>query len=61
MEGTILRFQIGEKVTHPTEAREGTVLEIRTNPACLMRHLLVEWENGETEEIEELEFGPLED
>lgn len=42
--------------------REGRVIRIRRNPACLMRVVVVKWEDSPVhEELEEIEFGPLED
>ncbi|MHB1505451.1 MAG: hypothetical protein ACYCO4_03160 [Sulfobacillus sp.] len=55
----------GDQVTDPrpgaTWGRLGTVLEVTRNPACLMRTLTVSWLDGETEDVEETLFGPLED
>ncbi|PSR32460.1 MAG: hypothetical protein C7B46_14160 [Sulfobacillus benefaciens] len=56
----------GDTVTDPREphkGRKGCVMRVRTNPACLMRSLEIRWENAPDilEELEELEFGPLED
>jgi hypothetical protein len=47
----------------PDQQREGTVIDVRTNPACLMRTLVVHWHDDQEgiEELEEIEFGPLED
>ncbi|PSR21947.1 MAG: hypothetical protein C7B45_08625 [Sulfobacillus acidophilus] len=47
----------------PDLKREGTVIHVLTNPACLMRTLIIQWhdEQGRIEEMEEIEFGPLED
>lgn len=45
----------------PEKNRWGTVIDVLTNPACLMRTLVIEWPDGEVEELEEIEFGPLED
>lgn len=56
-----MRFQPGDVVNHPTDTRSGVVLDIRRNPACLMRHLVILWDDGSEEELEEIEFGPLED
>lgn len=55
---------IGDRVLDPrleSERREGTVLDIRRNPACFMRVVVVRWQDGAEEELEEIEFGPLED
>lgn len=56
---------IGSRVTDPRTdddpPREGTVLAVERNPACLMRTLVVQWDDGEVEELEEIVFGPLED
>lgn len=51
----------GDRVRHPRDSREGLVLRVLVNPACLMRTLVVRWQDGTVEEVEELEFGPLED
>ncbi len=56
-----MRIRLGDRVRHPVSARTGEVQEIHQNPACLMRTLVVKWDDGELEELEELEFGPLED
>ncbi|QSO48983.1 hypothetical protein [Alicyclobacillus mengziensis] len=56
-----MRFHVGDVVNHPTDKRSGVVLDIRRNPACLMRHLVILWDDGSEEELEEIEFGPLED
>lgn len=56
-----MRIHVGSQVQHPVLKREGKVVDIHTNPACLLRQLVVEWDDGEIEEVEELEFGPLED
>ncbi len=47
----------------PDQSRTGTVIRVRTNPACLMRSLVVQWHDdvNRLEELEEIEFGPLED
>ncbi|MCL6443802.1 MAG: hypothetical protein K6T83_10175 [Alicyclobacillus sp.] len=52
---------IGDCVKHPDRDEQGEVVDIRTNPACLLRTLVIKWESGETEELSELEFGPLDD
>ncbi len=46
----------------PGVLRPGHVIRVRRNPACLMRVLVVRWDDSELEEeLEEIEFGPLED
>ncbi len=47
----------------PDQQREGTVINVRTNPACLMRTLVIQWHDNQEgiEELEEIEFGSLED
>jgi hypothetical protein len=50
---------VGDAVQHPNDGRKGVVLDVITSPACLMRFLVVRWEDGETEELEEWQFGPL--
>lgn len=56
---------IGEQVRDPRQpadtARTGVILDIETHPACRMRGIVVQWETGEIETLEEEEFGPLED
>lgn len=56
-----MRIHIGDRVCHPTTERTGEVAEIHESYACLMRTLVVKWDDGQVEELEELEFGPLED
>jgi hypothetical protein len=56
-----VRSVIGDFVCHPTSARKGQIVDIYENPACLMRLFTIQWDDGEQEEVEELEFGPLED
>ncbi len=55
----------GDEVIDPRDAtggRRGTVVRVRSNPACLMRSLEIQWHNDYSiEELEEIEFGPLED
>jgi hypothetical protein len=55
----------GDQVTDPRRPdanRMGYVIRIRRNPACLMRTVVVKWDDGTAdEELEEIEFGPLED
>lgn len=53
--------KIGDKLIHPENGESGEVIAVETNPACLLRTLVIQWENGETDEWSELEFGPLED
>lgn len=56
---------VGTEVRDPrpgaSGGRVGTVVEVVTNPACLMRTVVVSWDDGEIEELEEILFGPLED
>lgn len=56
---------VGTEVRDPRSdapaGRLGTVVEVLTNPACLMRTLVVVWQDGESEEVEEILFGPLDD
>ncbi len=61
-----MAIEVGDIVMDPRDAqsvRRGTVREVIRNPACLMRTLVVEWHDpiAITEELAELEFGPLED
>ena len=56
-----MRLKPGDRVRHPDRNLDGKVIDIQSNPACLLRTLVVTWENGETEEWSELEFGPIED
>lgn len=55
----------GDMVTDPRTPgihRPGRVIRVRRNPACLMRVLVVRWDDSELEEeLEETEFGPLDD
>jgi hypothetical protein len=60
-EGVKVRPVIGDSVCHPATERKGQIVDIYENPACLMRLFTIRWEDGEIEEVEELEFGPLED
>lgn len=59
--GTKMHAHIGDQVTHPESRKQGRIIEILKNPACLLRTLVITWETGETEELSELEFGPLDD
>lgn len=61
-------IRVGARVVDPRarapRPRVGRVLAVRTNPACLMRVLVIGWldaPTSEPEEIEEVEFGPLGD
>lgn len=56
-----MHANIGDHVTHPESGEQGKVIGILTNPACFLRTLVITWANGETEEMCELEFGPLDD
>lgn len=56
-----MSFNIGDRVQHPDDGRYGTIIEIDDNPACMMRVMIVRWDDGNIEEHEELEFGPLSD
>lgn len=59
-----MSLAVGDQVRDPREQnRLGRVVRIHVNPACLMRSVEVHWEDGtgEIEELEEIEFGPLED
>jgi hypothetical protein len=56
-----MRFEVGDEVSHPVDGKSGVIRDIVRNPACLMRHLVIVWEDGSEEELEEIEFGPLED
>lgn len=63
---TYLAILEGDTVMDPREphkGRKGLVIGVRRNPACLMRTLRIRWENAPDilEELEEVEFGPLED
>lgn len=60
-EMVLVRIQIGDEVKHPDTERVGIVQDIYENPACLLRTLVVQWVDGEVEEVEELDFGPLND
>lgn len=56
-----MHASIGDNVTHPETGAQGKIIAILTNPACLLRTLVIKWANGETEELSELEFGTLDD
>ena len=56
-----MRLGIGDSVCHPDTQRKGQIIDIEDNPACLMRLFTIRWVDGEIEEMEEMEFGPLED
>lgn len=61
-----MAIQAGERVRDPRAAegakpREGLVLTVERNPACLLRTVVVRWDDGEVEELAETEFGPLGD
>lgn len=56
-----MHAHIGDEVVHPQNEEQGQVIDIQTNPACLMRTLVIRWSSGEVEELAELEFGPLDD
>lgn len=57
-----MKFSAGNRVTHPSESgKEGIILAVRRNPACLMRSVEIRWDDGSDEEIEEIAWGPLED
>ncbi len=43
------------------QGRRGRVLATYRNPACEMRVLLVLWDDGDREEVEETVFSPLTD
>ncbi len=48
----------------PEGERAGRVVAVRVNPACLMRTLVVRWLDSpgeELEELDEVEFGPMDD
>jgi hypothetical protein len=57
----------GSRVRDPRPAdrvRWGTVVAVRRNPACHLRVLRIRWDDAtgdEPEDLEELEFGALED
>jgi hypothetical protein len=58
-------IEVGSSVHDPRpeapSERKGLVVEVRRNPACQLRSLVVLWSDGEEEELLETEFGPLED
>lgn len=59
-----MAFKVGDRVTDPRMPRlhrVGRILEVHCNPACLMPILTVAWDDGEEEELEAIEFGPLTD
>ncbi|WP_156493906.1 hypothetical protein [Ferroacidibacillus organovorans] len=56
-----MRLNTGDHVKHPDHHLDGQVIDVQINPACLLRTLVITWENGEIEEWSEWEFGPIED
>ncbi|MHB1611679.1 MAG: hypothetical protein ACYCT0_08330 [Sulfobacillus sp.] len=57
---------VGDCVTDPRSpdrSRKGYVVQVHTNTMCLIRTLEVQWDDDRdhTEEIDEMEFGLLED
>lgn len=64
-EEVAVAIYVGDRLVDPRHLatrRVGRVLCIRSNPACLMRSIVVRWEDDEDEEeLEEIEFGPLKD
>lgn len=60
-----MAIQAGDVVVDPRCApklRMGTVIGVKRNPACLMRSLVIRWnDDASIEELEEIEFGPLQD
>ncbi|UOF89986.1 hypothetical protein LSG31_19285 [Fodinisporobacter ferrooxydans] len=56
-----MRLKTGDCVEHPQTKKKGYIIQIFQNPACFIRTLVIRWEDGEIEELEELEFGPLDD
>jgi hypothetical protein len=64
--GGDMAILVGDRVTDPRSpdrTRKGCVVQVHTNAMCLMRTLEVRWDDDRdhTEEIEEIEFGLLED
>ena len=66
--GRKMALHIGDRVVDPRNirlTRVGRVVAIRSNPACLMREIVVHWEDArdaqEQESLDEIEFGPLDD
>lgn len=59
-----MAISAGTKVQDPRQnqqERTGKVILVRKNPACLMRTLVIQWNDKSIEELEEIMFGPLED
>lgn len=60
-----MAIQEGDEVIDPRRVgpvRTGKVIRVRQNPVCLMRAVVIRWHDDESiEELEEREFGPLED
>ena len=56
-----MHARIGDRVTHPQEGNLGIVVDILTNPVCLLRTLVIQWDSREIEEWDEIEFGSLDD
>lgn len=62
--GMDMAIQVGDQVRDPrfSDPRTGEVIEVIRNPACLMRTLVIQWADDLTvDELQEIEFGPLED
>jgi len=57
-----MRVREGDAIVHPDTGRQGLLLQIQRNPACLMRYFVIQWvDDGTVEELEEWTFGPIDD
>lgn len=52
--------RVGDLVRDPRSGRTGRVIEIATNPACLLRELTVDLGSGEYDEWQELDVVHVE-
>lgn len=49
-----MHARIGDRVVHPREGKPGVIMDILTNPACLLRTLVIQWDSREIGEWEEV-------
>lgn len=59
-----MAHEVGDRVMDPRPRPEhgsGIIIEIRKNPACHLRGLVISWDDGEIEELTEDHFGPIDD
>lgn len=55
---------VGDRVMDPRPRPGhgwGMVIEVRRNPACHLRGLVISWDDGAVEELTEDHFGPIDD